>query len=524
MNWPLRILALALILLLVGLVVAAGGPARMAPGLLRESELTEQNVAAGGQVLVFVLDSPVHPGYLAGRTLDVKPADVTHGSLVARVVRSYCSAPLVSLPVEDPSGVVDRDAYISALRSVLAYARAHPHVRVIVNVSLGSYESDLEERELVRRLDRAGVLVVAAAGNDDTREPMYPAAHPGVVAVASATPQGKALSSNYGPHITISASGDITFIDYEFLPYERLWREMQARGTSFAAPRVSAALAYVLQKRRSMSPAGALALVMDLASPIAGEHFERGELGAGLLDIYRVKCRVHPLYRWLHRGLPVVLGLILAAFTVFVCLRHGVVGVFVSLLVWVVGVPAGVLFTVEFGRYLEFVGSGYRYCGPAPFLVAGAAVLGCAFLVRLNARIMLWAWLPAGALGLLMALGGLPAGERAAAASACAVALTALAEVRIRRELSRIRSVASAASAAEAASYLARAYERAADERVRAAARQVVLQLPADEAAERLAHERRHQRGAAALLEAIRTAADAVAAREAEASGGGGGV
>ncbi len=504
MKWPWRIGATVGFLLFVLLSVfpkAGIGPSLT--GLHRVFDLTPQKVAGGGNVVVFVVDSPVDGRFLEGRMLDMKGSDVTHGSLVARVIRSYCRALLVSVPAEDPSGAFDRKAYLSGLRQILRYARNRRGVRVLVNVSLGTYERDAEEEDLVRRLAQAGALVVAAAGNDDTDRPMYPAAYRETVAVANATRQGKTLASNYGPHITICAPGDISFIDYEFLPYERLRREMEARGTSFAAPKLTATLAYVLRKRPDVSSREALSLVTAAATPIEDDHFADGELGVGLLDIYRAKSSVHPPYKWLHYALPAGLGVILVAFTLFLCLRYTLVGLFISLLVWVVGVPSAVVLTLGAKRYLEFVGTGYRHSGPLPLVVAGATALGCALLLRFNTKNMLRVFLPAAAVGLILGIAQAGAFSRSAALSVVALGATALVEWRARRLLTRLRSLASEETPAEAADYLAAVYERTADERVRRAALESVLQLPLQEAAEHLLHNRAHARGAAALLERI---------------------
>ena len=301
------------------------------------------------RVVIFVLDSPVDVDFIEGREAGRPAAMIGHGSLVGRVIRRYCAADIVSIPVEELDGSISHDAYLHGLRYVLDYAAGHPGERMIANISLGSPRPGPEERDLVRRIIDAGVLVVAAAGNEGSQRPDYPAGYPGVVAVANAGPAGKAPSSNYGPWISIAASGDITFIDYEFLPYERLRREMDARGTSFAAPRVAAAVAWAMERRPALTPQQAYAIVRSAADPIEDGYYRRGLLGAGLLDMPRLRMLATPGFRFLHYVLPVIVWVLLGLFSAWLCWRRGLPGLFLSLIVWLVALPVSVLFIVGLG-------------------------------------------------------------------------------------------------------------------------------------------------------------------------------
>jgi len=500
-----RVLGLiASIIALVGAHATLGIDRPAPPDLTAQVEQARSTVPPS-DVLVFVLDSAVDSRFVEGRAMDLRSKDVTHGSLVARVVRGYCSAPIVGVPVEDRAGSVDRAAYLSGLEGIVRYVRANEDMRVVVNVSLGSLEPDDEEHQLIRQLTHAGAVVVAAAGNDDAELAVYPAAYTGVVAVASATKKGKALDSNYGPHIAICASGDISFIDYEFLPYDRLRREMEARGTSFAAPRVSATLAYVLGRRPGLSPRRALAILNRTASPISDPRFEERKLGVGLLDIYEAKSAVNPLYRWLHYGLPVAVCALLGLASVFMCVRHGLVGLFLSLMLWLVGLPAGLVLIVGVKGYLEFVGAGFTATGPAPFVIVGAGLLAALVLLRRSRLRRLLKFLALLVLvGLVLRLAGLEPLAMSVFVAAAAVTGAAVLELRTRAALARIRALPEGATVEDAVASLAAAYERAGDRRLRDAALAAVTKLPPDEAAELLLAHRTHPRGAQALLAALR--------------------
>jgi cell wall-associated protease len=81
----------------------------------------------------------------------------------------------------------------------------------IINMSLG-WPRSLETkflRESVSYALRQGVIIVAAAGNNNSTEPLFPCAYEGVICVAATTIDGKyADFSNYGGHVDISAPGE----------------------------------------------------------------------------------------------------------------------------------------------------------------------------------------------------------------------------------------------------------------------------------------------------------------------------
>src|SRR5439155_22430778 len=99
---------------------------------------------------------------------------------------------------------VDGVRYLQALRAVeLAGVRA-------LNLSLGGTASSNTETILFGRLQRAGVTVVAAMGNEfDQGNPTeYPAAYDGVVSVgAVGETRERAPFSNTGRHIDYVAPG-----------------------------------------------------------------------------------------------------------------------------------------------------------------------------------------------------------------------------------------------------------------------------------------------------------------------------
>lgn len=121
---------------------------------------------------------------------------------------------------------------------------------VILNNSWGGNESSYLIYDAIQYAYAHGVLVVAAAGNDHSSTPCYPAAYPEVVSV-SATDQYDFLASfsNWGDWIELSAPGVYVYSTMPTYPVylnPRLSMNYDyLDGTSMACPHVSAVAALI---------------------------------------------------------------------------------------------------------------------------------------------------------------------------------------------------------------------------------------------------------------------------------------
>jgi serine protease len=135
----------------------------------------------------------------------------------------------------------------------------------IINLSLGGGGFSQSEQALYTEVRNAGVMVVAAAGNDASSVPSYPASYQGVISVSAVDIQGRiAPYSNFGAEVDIAApggdnggdlngdgypdgvlstGGSSTGFVYSFLA-----------GTSMATPHIAGVLALMKSVNADLSP------------------------------------------------------------------------------------------------------------------------------------------------------------------------------------------------------------------------------------------------------------------------------
>jgi thermitase len=135
-------------------------------------------------------------------------------------------------------------------------------------------------------IDR-GVVVVAAAGNSGNSSLRYPAALPGVIAVANTDWNDRLWStSSYGAGWVDLAAPGSAVITTSIEPLETLDPSDNLydypSGTSFAAPMVAGVAALIDSRTPGLSPAGVEQLLKASADRIAGTgtQFEAGRLNA----------------------------------------------------------------------------------------------------------------------------------------------------------------------------------------------------------------------------------------------------
>lgn len=158
---------------------------------------------------------------------------------------------------------------------------AADHGAKIINCSWGGPGGGQFGQEMIDYAVAKGCLVVAAAGNESTEEPGYPAAYKGVFSVSSVTNSDvKSGFSNYGYTVDISAPGSSIYNTLNGNRYGSL------SGTSMATPMVASAAALVQAKYPNYNGLQIGEVLRTTADPIdAINPAYANKLGKGRLNV-----------------------------------------------------------------------------------------------------------------------------------------------------------------------------------------------------------------------------------------------
>jgi serine protease len=158
----------------------------------------------------------------------------------------------------------------------------------VINMSLGGEGDNPVLHTAIQNAVKAGVVLVAAAGNTGDSSLHYPAAYPEVLSVGATNRYGVLTSfSTFGDSVDIAAPGyDITSTAPRAQTpagYEPYW--LGLAGTSFSSPIVAGVAALVRNKWPSYTPAQVMARLKATARD-AGPRGNDPYYGAGILDAY----------------------------------------------------------------------------------------------------------------------------------------------------------------------------------------------------------------------------------------------
>ena len=172
--------------------------------------------------------------------------------------------------------VMGRIGFTTDSRIVKGINWSANHGADVVNLSLGGSGDSSVLRTAVDRAYGRGALVVAAAGNEGTNEPQYPAAYSKVIAVSATTADGRlARFSSRGDWVDLAAPGTDILSTRMSGGYGRM------SGTSMSAPFVSG-LAGLLASR-GMS-ADSIRQSMQTTAKDLGPAGDDPQFGHGRID------------------------------------------------------------------------------------------------------------------------------------------------------------------------------------------------------------------------------------------------
>ena len=247
--------------------------------------------------LIALLDTRLeetHPEFALGnvRTLGGRPLDNPHGTATAAVAAApkndvgilgvWPGARALNVPVGEDA--------LTCSASARAVRTAIRNRAAVINMSYGSPSLCRAEYTALQLAVRRGIVPVAAAGNEfaDGNPLEFPASLPHVLTIAAVNATMDSSSfSNSNPAVDLSAPGEsiMTAVPPAFDVEDGTQDGyMRLDGTSFSAPMVSAAVAWVRAARPGLSPDQAAQTVRLSARDLGRKGFDNST-GFGLLDV-----------------------------------------------------------------------------------------------------------------------------------------------------------------------------------------------------------------------------------------------
>lgn len=174
----------------------------------------------------------------------------------------------------------------------------------VINMSLG-WPKSLETENLRRAVFTAlqkGVIIVAAAGNNNSPEPLFPCAYEGVICVAASTLDGSyAGFSNYGGHVDVVAPGEgiLSLHPTAFEPDFFSVNGFEVRsGTSQAAPVVAALIATLKGMNPEISNQEIMARIYSTPALADGRKYSlSGSVSWDVLGQEITRAVVRPVFK-----------------------------------------------------------------------------------------------------------------------------------------------------------------------------------------------------------------------------------
>ena len=255
--------------------------------------------------LIALLDTRLdetHPEFAGSQiaTLGTRPLDSLHGTATAAVAAApqngvgilgvWPGARALNVPL--PPEALTCSASARGVREAIRAGAA------VINMSYGSQSLCRAEYNAIQLAIRRGIVPVAAAGNEFAEgNPLeFPASLPHVLTIAAVNARLDASAfSNANPAVDLSAPGESIMtavpasLDEDGTQdgYQRL------NGTSFSAPMVSAAVAWVRAARPDLSPDQAAQVVRLSARDLGRDGFDDAT-GFGLLDVGAALAKTPP--------------------------------------------------------------------------------------------------------------------------------------------------------------------------------------------------------------------------------------
>lgn len=259
------------------------------------------NAADGGGMDGDPTDSVLHSSFHGTHVAGTIGAATNNGSGVAGVTWATRIMPLRALGRYGGSDFDIAQAILFAARMPNASGVLPPERAHVMNMSLGGGGYSVAMGDACTAARNAGVVIVAAAGNDGQGVVSYPGANAGVLAVGATDALVRKTSySNWGADLDLMAPGgdtsqDATGDGYGDGVLSTLWDDYASpprgvygfyNGTSMAAPHVAGVAALILGVSPTLTPAAVESILLQTTRDLGTAGWD-ATTGWGLVDAYR---------------------------------------------------------------------------------------------------------------------------------------------------------------------------------------------------------------------------------------------
>src|SRR5437899_590151 len=207
------------------------------------------------------------------------PRTFGHGTMVAGIIHLVApTAQIMPLKAFEADGT----AHLFDILHAIYYAVDHG--AKVINMSFSTEQRSAELKRAISYAASRGVVCVSSAGNNGSRQRVYPAAFDNVLGVGSTNNlDARSTFSTFGDDdVKLAAPGEGIITTYPGGHYAAAW------GTSFSAAFVSGGAALLLQVNTGTNQEAAA----DALEETAKELPDRLGLGEGRIDLYRVLLSV----------------------------------------------------------------------------------------------------------------------------------------------------------------------------------------------------------------------------------------
>lgn len=244
------------------------------------------------------------PGTACGTSGGIEIGNCQHGTHVAGIIAGYqpessifgvCpTCKILPIKVTNREGSITDDAIYAAFEYIAELKQQGLPVRLI-NISFGKYQSSDRVNRALKQLGEFDddILVISAAGNENSSQATFPASLPNVISVANVNSSNlkKDGRSNYGSAVDIAApvgSCDALVHGYGIISAVPGGSSQCLNGTSMSAPLVTGVAGLMLSVQPGLK-------AVDLKRLILATADSRALYAANPEYIHERAGKMHPL-------------------------------------------------------------------------------------------------------------------------------------------------------------------------------------------------------------------------------------